>query len=123
MIYSRDVFFKVGDKVELRAPVFLSCGCGNITAKWASVQQNLSTKIQQVRLKANKLAYQFVEQEKLKDRIPELKLHQFGIVIAWTNEGIDFVNISTGASPNVATKISVLLNRNKEYESSHNQPA
>lgn len=123
MIYSRDVFFKVGDKVKLRGPVFLSCGCGSITAKWASVQQNLSTKIQQVRLKANKLAYQFVEQEKLKDRIPDLKLHQFGVVIAWTNEGIDFVNISTGASPNVASKISNLLNRNKEYESSHNQSA
>ena len=123
MIYSQQVFFKVGDKVELRGPVFLSCGCGNITAKWASVQQNLSTKIQQVRLKANKLAYQFVEQEKLKDKIPELKLHQFGVVIAWTNEGIDFVNISTGASPNVAAKISNLLNRNKEYESSHNQSA
>lgn len=123
MIYSQQVFFKVGNKVELRGPVFLSCGCGSVTAKWASVQQNLTTRIQQVRLKSNKLAYEFVEQEKLKEKIPELKLHQFGVVIAWTNDGIDFVNISTGASPNVATKISNLLNRNKEYESSHNQSA
>lgn len=123
MIYSREVFFKNGDKVELRGPVFLSCGCGGITAKWASVQQNLSTRVQQVRLKANKLAYQFVEQEGLKEKIPELKLHQFGVVIAWTENGIESVNITTGASPNVATKISVLLKRNKEYEQRNNQPA
>lgn len=123
MIFSQDALIKTPTGVVLKGPVFLQCGCGPVIAKWASVKQFLSTRIPEAKPKSNRVAAEFVEQEKLEEKIPALKLHQFGVVVARTEKGIEFVDVTPSAAPNTAMKISVLLKRNKEYEQRNNQPA
>lgn len=103
--------FESGEKIKLTGPVFLSCGCGNVTARWASVQQNLSTKIPQGKPKSSKIISDWLTQEGLRDKWPELKQHTYGLVVVETENGFEKVNVMGGAVMKVAEQIGQLLKR------------
>ena len=107
-------------KIRLLGPCFLSCGCGNVTARWASVSQNLATRLPQGKPKSSRIIYNWLTQEGMRDKYPVLKQHTFGVVVAETDKGFECVNIMDGAAPKVAEKIGQLLRRHKEYEQSNN---
>lgn len=106
-------FKREGDKVLLTGPVFLSCGCGNVIARWASLQQNLATRFPQGKPKSSKIISDWLEQEGLKEKWPELKQHTYGLVVAETPDGFEAVNIMGGATSEVLKKIARLIERNK----------
>lgn len=106
-------FVREGDHIKLTAPVFLSCGCGNVTARWAGIQQNLVTRIAQAKPKSSKIVYEWLKQEGLDARWPVLKQHTYGIVVAETDNGFDMVNIMTGAPVKAAEEVGRLLARRK----------
>lgn len=107
---------KRGDKIFLTGPIFLSCGCGNVTARWASVQQNLATKIPQAKPKASIITKEWLIQEKLKEKYEILNKHQYGVVVAETENGFDLVDIMLGAAPKMAEQVGQLLRRHKEWK-------
>ena len=113
-------FEQVGDKIVLTGPVFLSCGCGNVIARWASVKQNLATRIPEGKPKSSRIIYKWIDQEGLKEKYPVLKQHTYGVVVAHTDRGIEGINIMAGATMKVAEEIAQLIKRNKEYEQQHN---
>ena len=104
-------FIKENDKVRLTGPVFLSCGCGNVTARWATVQQNLLTKLPQGKPKSSKIVNEWLIQEDLKNKWPVLKQHTYGIVVAETENGFEMVNVMAGATNKVAEQIADLVKR------------
>lgn len=106
-------------KIKLTGPVFLSCGCGNVTARWASVAQNLSTRLPQGKPKASKMIHNWLTQEGLWDKWPELKQHTFGVVIAETADGFEHVNIMDGAALKAAERVGQLIRRHNEYRRNH----
>lgn len=112
-------FVQEGDRIKLAGPVFLSCGCGNVTARWATVAQNLSTRIPQGKPKSSKIIHNWLTQEELWSKWPELKQHTFGVVVAETENGWDHVNIMDGATMKVAEKIGQLIKENNEYRRNH----
>lgn len=112
-------FKQEGDKVILEAPVFLSCGCGSQTARWAAIQQNLVHRIAQVKPKSTKLAKDWMVQEKIADKYPIFNKHQFGLVVAETEEGWEAIDIMGGATLKVAQQIADLIRRHNEYRSNH----
>jgi hypothetical protein len=101
-------------KIHLSGPVMLSCGCGNVTARWASVAQNLSARIPQGKPKSSKIIHNWLTQEGLWDKWPELKQHTFGVVVAETENGWEHVNIMDGTTMKVAERVGQLIRRNKE---------
>lgn len=111
-------FKQEGDKIILTGPVFLSCGCGNVTAKWASVAQNLSTRIPQGKPKSSKIIANWLTQEGLRKQYELLTKHQFGVVIAETDKGFEMINIMGGAAPKVAEQVGQLIRRHKEWKQS-----
>lgn len=106
-------FVEEGDKVKLTGPVFLSCGCGNVTARWATIQQNLSHRIPQGKPKASKIIHNWISQQNLD--WPELKKHTFGLVVGETSKGLEYVNIMGGATNKVAEKVGDLIRRSNEW--------
>lgn len=115
MIIPQLPFSRDGDKVYLSGPVFLSCGCGNVIARWASVAQNLSTRIAQGKPKSSRIISDWITQEGLREKFPALKQHTYGLVVAETENGIEGVNIMDGATMKVAEKVGQLIQRNKEW--------
>lgn len=113
-------FETIDGKTRLVGPIFLSCGCGNVIARWASVKQNLATKIPEGKPKSSRIINDWLIQEGLKDKFPVLKQHTYGLVIANTTEGIEGVNIMVGATMKTSEQIAQLIQRNKEYEQRHN---
>lgn len=112
-------FVKDGETVRLTGPVFLSCGCGNVIARWATVQQGLVTKLPQAKPKASKIVKEWIEQNGLHDKWLNLKQHQYGLVVAETSNGFEMVDVMGGATQQVITKIADLLRRSNEYRDSH----
>lgn len=110
--------FKQDDKITLTGPVFMSCGCGNVTARWATVQQNLVTRLPQVKPKASRIASDWLTQEGLREKYPILKAHQFGVVVAETDKGFEIINVMDGATMKVAQQIADLIKRSKEWTES-----
>lgn len=108
-------FKKEGDKIVLTGPVLLSCGCGSVIARWANIQQNLVTKIPQCKIKSSKIGKDWVAQEKLKEKFEILTKHQFGVVVAETEDGYEIVNVMAGAAPKTAEQIGQLIKRNREW--------
>ena len=106
---------KEEDRIKLAGPIFLSCGCGNVTARWATVAQNISTQLPQGKPKASRIIHDWMTQEGLWGKYPVLKQHTFGVVVAETDNGIEIVDIMNGATPKVAEKIGDLLRRSNEY--------
>lgn len=111
MIIPQLPFERREDKVALTAPVLLTCGCGSVTARWANIQQNLSTRIAQGKPKSSKIISDWIKQEGLDAKWPVLKLHTFGIVVAVTDKGPEMVNVMSGAPIKVAEEISALIKR------------
>lgn len=114
MIIPQLPFVREGDKVRLTAPVFLSCGCGSVTAQWASIQQNLATRLPQGKPKSAKIISDWLKQEGLNEKWPVLKQHTFGIVVAETDKGFEMVNIMSGAPTKVAQEVGRLITRSKD---------
>lgn len=112
-------FIEEEGRVKLAGPVFLSCGCGNVTARWASVAQNLSTRIPQGKPKSSKIIHKWLTQEDLWNKWPELKQHTFGVVVAETETGWEHVNVMDGATMKVAEKVGQLIKENNEYRRNH----
>ena len=108
-------FERKEDKVVLTGPCFLSCGCGNVTARWATVCQSLAFGIPQGKPKASRIIHDWIYQEKLEDKHPVLKQHTFGVVVAETENGIEAVDVMNGATPKVAEKIGQLIRSHNEY--------
>ena len=106
-------FIEEGDKIKLTGPVFLSCGCGNVIARWATIQQNLAHKIPQGKPKASKIIHNWIAQEGLE--WPELKKHTYGIVVGETSNGLEYVDIMGGATNKVAEKVGDLIRRSNEW--------
>lgn len=104
-------FIEEGDQVKLTGPVFLSCGCGNQTARWATVAQNLSTRIPQAKPKSSKIVSKWIEQNNLKKKIPLLAKHNYGVVVAEVGGEIEWVDIMAGATMKVAQEIGDLIRR------------
>ena len=115
MIITQIPFKEEGDRIVLTGPVFLSCGCGNVIAKYASVSQNLSTRLPQAKPKSSKMVTRWLVQEKMSEKYPILKQHQYGVVVAETEKGFEVVDIMTGAAPKVAEQIGQLLRRSTEW--------
>lgn len=90
---------------------FVVHNCGSVTARWANIQQNLSTRIAQGKPKSSKIISDWIKQEGLDTKWPVLKLHTFGIVVAVTDKGPEMVNIMSGAPTKVAEEISALIKR------------
>lgn len=117
MMFNQPLPFKEeGGKIILTGPCFLSCGCGEIIAKWASVAQNLRTRIPHGKPKSSKIIHRWIVQEKMGDKCPVLKQRIYGVVVAETENGFEFVNISLGASPRVAEQIGQLIRRHNEWK-------
>lgn len=108
-------FVEEGDKVKLTGPCFLSCGCGQVVARYASLQQSISTHLPQAKPKASKLVAKWVAQEELTKKIPQLTKHTYGVVVAETENGIEGVDIMGGATSKVAEKIGDLIRRSNEW--------
>ena len=49
------------NKVTLTGCCLLSCGCGNVIARWANIRQNLVTKIPQGKPKSSRIIYDWIE--------------------------------------------------------------
>lgn len=107
------------DKICLLGPLFLSCGCGNVVARWATIAQNLAYRIPQGKPKASRIVHDWLTQEGLAAKYPVLKQHTFGAVVAETDKGIELVDIMNGATPKVAEKIGDLVRRSNEYRRNH----
>ncbi len=112
-------FIQNGDKIELTSPVFLSCGCGGVTARWATIQQNLVTKIPQAKPKASRIVSDWIRQNDLKNKWPLLTKHQYGIVAGETADGFKMVDIMSGATSIVINQIAQLVKEDNEYRSNH----
>lgn len=112
-------FEKDGDKIILTGVVFLSCGCGNVVARWATVQQGLVHRIPQVKPKSTRLAADWLTQEGMREKYPIFKLHQFGAVVGETENGFEAINIMDGVSTKVTANIADLIRRHNEYRRNH----
>lgn len=110
MIIPKLPFVREGDKIRLTGPVFLSCGCGNVTARWASIQQNLATRLPQGKPHSAKIIDEWLKQEGLYEW-PVFKLHTYGLVVGETDKGFEYVNIMAGAPSKAATDIGELIKR------------
>lgn len=113
MIIPQLPFVREGDHIKMTGPVFLSCGCGSVTARWANIQQNLATKLPQGKPKSAKIIDEWLKQEGLYARWPVLKLHTFGVVIVETDKGFEYINVMAGAPVKAAEDIGRLLARRK----------
>ena len=116
MIIPRLPFIEENGRIELTGPVLLSCGCGNVTARWASLQQQLVTKLPQGKPKSSRIINDWLIQENLKAQWPELKQHTYGLVVAKTDKGFERVNIMAGATSNVLSQIGQLLERSRNVQ-------
>lgn len=101
--------------VKLTGPVFLSCGCGQVIARWATVQQNLAHRLPHGKPKASRIIAKWIEQNELTKKFPILKKHQYGIVVAETEDGIEGVDIMPGTTMSTAEKIGDLIRRSNDY--------
>ena len=104
-------FIEEEGRIKLTGPVFLSCGCGNQIARWATLQQSLATRIPQAKPNASKIVAKWIEQENLKTKIPQLAKHNFGVVVGETENGFEYVDIQEGATNKVLEKIGDLIRR------------
>ena len=101
----------IDHKIYLTGPCLLTCGCGSVTARWATLQQQLVTKLPQGKPKSSKIISDWIVQENLKTKWPELKQHTYGIVVAHTDKGLEKVNIMSGTTPTVLQQIGDLIRR------------
>lgn len=102
-------------KIEMLAPTFMHCGCGSIRARLASVLQfvNMSARqLNQINPSSSTICKRYLEQENLKEEIPLLSKHTYGVLIdnKLTNGKHRWVDINAGASKDVAARFKEILN-------------
>lgn len=119
MIIPKIPFEYAGDKIIITAPCLLTCGCGQVTARWASLQQQIPTKIAQGKPKSSRIINDWIIQEGLTKQWPELKQHTYGLLVAETDRGFEKVNIMAGATPAVLQQIGSLIERSKDVPHNH----
>jgi len=107
-------FEEENGKIVMKAPTFFSCGCGSVRARLASVLQfvNISARqLNQVNSTGSTVAKQYIEQEKLKDYIPLLSKHVYGVLIdnKLTNGKHRWVDVNAGAATEVARQFREIL--------------
>lgn len=103
-------FIKEGDQVKLTGPCFLSCGCGQVIARWATIQQNLVARLPHAKPKSSTIAKEWIKQNKLDEKYPILKQKLYGVVVAET-DGIEAINIMEGTTMKTAERIADLVRR------------
>lgn len=112
-------FVRWEGKLRLKDVAFFSCGCGNVTARWASIASNFATDIPHIKPKSSRPITEWIRENKLDIKYPEFKLHQYGMVVAETANGIEAVNIMGGSTNGVIEKVSDLIRRHNEYTGNH----
>lgn len=104
-----DKFKQVGDKVELLCPVLLTCGCGSVNSRIATCLRltTLQSKdINRIKPKQSKLAKEWIAQNNLETKIPQLKKNVFGIAIT---PDLKWFDISVGTPVDVARKMQKMF--------------
>lgn len=96
-----------GDKVELTEPVLLSCGCGSIIARWATLRQ-LLPKIPEVKPKTSKLVVKWLEENDMYTKCPLLKTRTYGVVVSPDGRWVD---INSGATMKTVEEIMRLVSK------------
>lgn len=84
------------------------------------MQQNMAHKLPQGKPKSSKIITEWINQEGLRDKWPELKQHTFGLVVAETPDGFKKVNIMNGATNGVLQQIAQLLEENAKLTKEQN---
>lgn len=92
---------------------FIVHNCGNVNARWATIKQNLATTIPQGKPKSSKIIKEWLEQEEIEWDI--LDKHSYGIVVAHTDKGYEYVNIMPNSTTKTVEAIADLIKRG-EYE-------
>ena len=95
----------------LTGPVFLSCGCGQVNARWATISQNMKNKLPHGKPRSSKIIHDWLEQEGLFDKWPILKKHTYGIVVAHTDKGYEYTDIMTQTTTKTVSNIADLIER------------
>lgn len=107
--------FKEEDgKVIMTAPTFFSCGCGGVTARLSSVLVYVGIsgrQLNQVKPAQHVIAKRYIEQENLKEYIPLLDKHQYGVLIdnKLTDGKHKWVDIMQGAATHTADLMKDIL--------------
>lgn len=96
--------FVDGEPVKLTETVLLSCGCGSVISRWATLRGFLPA-IPEVRPKSFKVAVKWLEENDMYTKCPLLKLRTYGVVV--TPEG-KWVDITGGATMKVVEEIKRL---------------
>lgn len=115
-------FVKEGEHLKLNGVALFSCGCGGVTARWATIAQNFITNIPRIKPKSSRPITEWMRENGLFDKYPEFKGHTYGMVVAETDKGIEAVNIMGGTTKGVVTKVADLIRRHDAF-TSDNQPA
>lgn len=101
-------------KIILTGPVLLSCGCGSTNARWNTISQFLPERIPHGKPRSSSIIQRWIRQEKLD--WPELKRHTYGIVVGETENGLEYVDITGGATNQVTLRVKKLIEESKHAE-------
>lgn len=118
MMFQPIPFEKKEDKVVLSGPVFLSCGCGGVTARWATLAQYLKTRVPQGKPKASKIIAEWMTQEGMREKYPQFTKHQYGMLVAETENGFEAVDVMAGATMKAVEEVGQLIRRHNEWKQS-----
>lgn len=91
--------------VVLTEPVLLTCGCGSVVARWATLRQFLPH-IPEVKPKTSKLVVKWIEENDMYNKCPLLKLRTYGVVVSPDGKWIDTMS---GATMKVVEEVKRLL--------------
>lgn len=108
-------FEEKDNHIEMKAPTFFSCGCGSVRARLGSVLQYVGISarhLNQCNPMASSIAKRYIEQEKLKEYVPLLNKHVYGVLIDnnLTDGKHRWVDINAGAAIEVARQFREILN-------------
>lgn len=106
-------FKEIDGKTELVGPVFLSCGCGAVMARWGSIQPLLATRLPQAKPKSSRMINDWLTDSGLREKYPLFKQHQFGAVVVPLEE-LEVVDITPGTTQGTANRIGELIRRYNE---------
>lgn len=95
---------------------FIVHNCGNVTARWASISQNLATRLPQAKPKSSRMISDWLTESGLREQFPALKQHQYGLCVAPVEGGYDGIDIMVGTTTGVAQRIAELIERSKQCQ-------
>lgn len=97
---------------------FVVHNCGSTTARWASIQQNLSTRVPQAKPKSSRMVNDWLTESGLREKLPVLKGHQYGVFVVPVGGELEALDIMPGTTMGVAQRIGELIRRHNE-QSNH----